>query len=151
MPPRGSGSADGEADEPPYQIERTNLLTAFFNQGKEMKDARLNVYTNNLYLGQYHFMAAAEVSPSVKNMLENSEKYLCAPAPGTDLMCFVHNAHHKEVDCVATGGTERSPWAIFRIVWDGLVGGATETVVAVFHLNLELLTSATHLVGAPPS
>ena len=133
--PRGSGSADGDVEMPTYQLDKNNLMTAFFNNGKEMKEQRIDDFGNNLFLGEYHVFALAETSPELITMLENTGKYKACRAPGTDLVCFVHTKYYENLELVAHGGPHKSKYAIFRIRWDGRVGGVTETVLAVFHLN----------------
>ena len=137
--PRGSGSGDGnegaDDDLPPYQLDKNNLLTAFFNNGGKTHRERMDVYANNLYPGEYHVFGVAEVTEELITLLENIGKYRAWRAPDTDLAVFVHVQYDKRVELVASGGTEKSKYAIIRIDWDGKVGGATEAVVAVFHLH----------------
>ena len=139
--PRGSGSADGKADggvgDVEYEIDKHNLLTGFFNQGGEMQPRRLEVYMKNLISGEFHMMTMAEATKEATECMEYTGKYKSVTAPGTNLACFVHVQYLHEMSCVDHGGTTGSKWAIFRIQWDGKVGGSEETVVAVFHVNFD--------------
>ena len=130
-----AAASDGEEDASMQYIQKNNLMTAFFNNGKGMNAGRLDAHGNNTYLGEHHFIGVAEASQNLIDMLERTEKYDCMRGANTDLACFVHRQYYKSFECVCHGKAFSSKYAIFRIVWDGRVGGSTETVVAVFHVH----------------
>ena len=119
----------------PYQLDKNNLITAFFNNGNTKTVDRMNAYADNLYLGDCHVFGMAEAQADVMQLLVNTGKYKALKAPGMELACFAHALYVKEIGVVASGGTKRSKYAIFRIEWDGRVGGASEAVVAVFNIH----------------
>ena len=133
----GSGEADGDADEEDvwHYLHKNNVLMAFFNSGGCGDPDRLEVFSNNLYLTEYHVFCSAEAQQNIIDMIVNTGKYRAMRAPNTKLVCFCHNKYFKNMSLLDHGGTDRSKYAIFRIEWDGIVGGASETVLAAFHLN----------------
>ena len=51
------------------------------------------------------------------------------------MACFANVQYTKRFAVVASGGTRLSKFAIFRIEWNGRVGGASDAVVAVFNIH----------------
>ena len=129
-----AAESDDEAGATTQLIQKHNLMTAFFNNGKDMNAGRFDAHANNVYLSEHHFFAVAEASRPLIDMLERTGKYHCMSTG--DLACFVHRHYSKDFHRVCHGVAGlKSKYAIFRIKWDGLVGGTDETVVAVFHIN----------------
>ena len=110
-------------------------LDVVFKSGECVDPDRLEVFSNNLFLCEYHVFAVAEAQQNIIDMIVNTGKYRAMRAPNTKLVCFCHNKYFKNISLLDHGGTDRSKYAIFRIEWDGIVGGASEAVLAAFHLN----------------
>ena len=129
----GSGEADGDADEEDvwHDLHKNNVLMPFFNRGECTKD-RLDVFSNNLYLIEYHVFCVAEAQQNIIDMIVNTGKYRAMRAPNTKLVSFCHNKYFKSMSVLDHGGTNRSKYAIFRVEWDGIAQRARVSV-PLFH------------------
>ena len=132
---RGSGSAEGDGDA--FILDKNNVSMMFFNSGSNVDPNRLEVFANNLFLADVHVFAVADAQESIIVMIENTGKYRARRVPNSALVCFCHIKYYKNFSLQAHGGTVRSKYGIFRIEWDGRVGGTSETVLTVFHLHHE--------------
>ena len=112
--------------------------------GKEMAPQRLDVYSDNIFLGNWHVVGVAEFSETLKNMLDATGKYKCHRDLSGNLGVVVNALYVRdcrEVTEQSVGKGNKSRYVIYRTLWNGTIGGCKETVVAVFHIHHEHATS----------
>ena len=162
--PRGSGSNDAGQEQQrkavwddstgsdaeddlkrPYSANKNNMLVGFVSMGKDMKESRMDDYSDNVYLANWHVTGVGEFSTNLADRLSNTGKYMCKRESTGNLGVVVPVVYADRCDCVAEGsegsGKKWSRWALFKISWKGVVGGSKETVVAVFHIHHDHATS----------
>ena len=134
----------------PYYAHKNNMLVGFVSMGKDMKESRMDDYSDNVYLGNWHLCGVGEFSTNLADRLSHTGKYTCKRESTGNLGVVVPVVYADRCDCVAEGsegkGRKWSRWALFKISWKGVVGGSKETVVAVFHIHHDHATSGENVV-----
>ena len=115
-----------------------NLQLQFQGMGGQMKTQRLEDYLDNIYLSNAHVIVMSEYNASYGHSLEKTGKFRVFPQG--ELAVFVHALYVRSVtnlnhEFFSDVKRQSSSYAIWKIEWDGVVGGVDETVIAAFHLH----------------